>query len=195
LAGGFGLFHLTRYWLADFHYSASQKSLRVFSSTNEPSYIIDGYQQASQSYALNSAEPFILTQLAETAAYLAIFTSDVDATSSAQLVKLAEQSASTATVLSPHHPAHFKAVSRTFILLSAINPDYLKLADSVLQTAQSLSPTDPRLPFQRAIIAKYQNQPETALQLLQAALKLKPDFQDAQSQVQELASSSGKITP
>lgn len=187
------IFNLAKYWLADFRFSASQKDLQAFSQTEDPSFLITAYQSASQAHDLNPFEPSILTQLAESSAYLAIFSADVDASSSAQLAELADTAASQAITLSPAHPNHLKAASRVFILLSALDPKYLDLADSVLAAAQNLSPTDPRLPYQRAVIAKYQNHPDQAADFIAAALRLKPDFADAQAQLIEIASSSAKI--
>jgi len=184
------IYSLARYWLADLHYSSSQRATRAFTLTEDPQYLVTAYQSASRSYDLNPAEPFILTQLAESAAYLAIFTADTDATSSAGLVSLSQTAAATAIAISPAHPTHYKAASRSFILLSALDPQFLSTADTTLAAAEKLSPTDPRLPYQRAIIAEYQNQPELAEELLTSALRLKPDFADAQFHLDQLASPS-----
>jgi len=195
LAFSTSLFSLTKYWLADFHFSSSQKDLRAFSAIEDPGYLVTAYQSAVQASNLAPTEPVILTQLAESAAYLAIITSDVDAASSAQAVELANAAATSAISLSPAHPSHYKAASRVFILLSALDPKYLDLADSVLATAQSLSPTDPRLPYQRAVIAKYQKDYARTNQFLAAALILKPDFNDAKSQLDQVATPPSSGSP
>ena len=82
-----------------------------------------------------------------------------------------------------------------FILLSDLDPNYLALADKALAKSAQISPTDPRIPYNRGIIANYQNQPDLAREYFSDSLLLKPDFHDPQVRLQELATSSGKITP
>jgi tetratricopeptide (TPR) repeat protein len=94
--------------------------------------------------------------------------------------------------ISPYHPSYYKTQARVFILLSAIQEGYLDKADQALAKAESLSPTDPRIPYNRCVIAKYQNNIPKALEYINKALVLKPDFPEAQKQLEEIATMSSK---
>ena len=189
------LITLGKYWLSDYYLAQAQKWSRNFSATSDPSDILASYQFAIQAYDLNPNEPIIASQLGESAAYMAILTSDTDATSSAQLLDLAYSAATSAIALSPSHPSHYKSAFRALVLLSALDDKYLTEADLALATAEKLSPTDPRLPYNRGVVAKYQGDEARAKSFFEIALTLKPDFPDALSQLDALASPSASIKP
>ncbi len=194
LIAGIAIYFVGKIWISDIHYASSQKYLSYFSRADnpDPQDLLTAYNEASIAYDLNPNEPFIDTQLADTAAYLALYTGEKDATTSSQLTTLATMASQKALATSPLHPLHYKSAARVYILLSAFKPEYLTTADKILQYAQDLSPTDPRIPYNRAIIAKYQQDKPKAKQLFLDSLKLKSDFGDAIAQVSQLASDSAK---
>ena len=83
----------------------------------------------------------------------------------------------------PRHPNYYKSQARALILLSSLDPRYLQIAADTLQKAIAISPTDPRIPYNLGIIYKYLNATPSSILYLQASLKLKPDFFDAQDQL------------
>ena len=143
----------------------------------------------------NPTEPNIELQMAESSAYLALFTSDTDATFSAQLTTLATNLTQSALKTSPNHPPFYKTKARIFILLSTLDEQYLNAADQALAIASTLAPTDPRISLNRAIIAKYQKNYPQALLFLQSVQKLKPDTPGLQKQLDDIASISAQIKP
>jgi O-antigen ligase len=184
-------YQLSKYWLADFHYAQADKAMRIFSQTQNPQDILHAYEEASSAYQLSPHEPVIALELADVASYMAVLTSDNPETS-AQLVDLSYSSSNAAINISPYHPSYYKTQARVFILLSAIQEGYLDKADQALAKAESLSPTDPRIPYNRCVIAKYQNNIPKALEYINKALVLKPDFPEAQKQLEEIATMSSK---
>lgn len=184
------LFQIGKYWLADYYYAKAQKSEAGFSSTQNAEYIIQGFDQINKAFDLNPSEPSINTQLSSLAGYMALLTTDLDATSSASLLQLSDAASKRAVQLSPQHPSLYKSRARTLILLSALDEKYLQEADETLKQAQLLSPTDPRLPFNRGIIAKYQQHYPQAIDYFTQSLKLKPDFDEPRVQLEEIASQS-----
>lgn len=173
------IFNIFKYWLADTQYAAGQKDLKTFTATEDPSYIASSYANYLSAYNLNPNDPPILSDLATVMAYVSILTSDSDATASSDLAQTAMALSQRAIDTSPFHPNHYKTRSRTAIILSTVDPTYLDVAKSALLTAQKISPTDPRIPYNLAAVAKYQNQTATASAYLKQSLDLKPDFADA----------------
>ena len=187
------LYSTSRYLLADVAYADGLYNLRAFTATQEPSYLISSYQKLTESYKLNPSEPTIASDLSFTAGYLALATRDVDATSSSQITRIAISASDKAISINSHHPNIFKNRSRMFILLSDLDPEYLALADEALAKAAVISPTDPRVPYNRGIIANYQNLTDLARTYFQTSLDLKPDFNDPEVRLKELSTPSALV--
>ncbi|HJZ06025.1 hypothetical protein A2634_01055 [Candidatus Amesbacteria bacterium RIFCSPHIGHO2_01_FULL_48_32] len=197
------LFAISRYWLADVDYAAGTYNLRAFTATQEPKYLLSSYQSLTQAYEGNPAEPSIASDLSVTAAFLALASNESDPTSASQLARVAISASDKAASVNPYHPNIFKNRSRMFILLSDLDSKYLAQADEALAKATQISPTDPRIPYNRGIIAIYLDHPDLARQYFQASLDLKPDFNDPKVRLEELTLPAGrqatpsgdKITP
>ncbi len=188
-------YFLFDYWLADTYYASGIKSFQAFNQTQSPQYVLDSYQQLSQAYQLNPLDPPISSELSLSAAFMALLTHSTDATASAQLAQVADVASQKAIDQSPFHPNYYKNRARTLIVLGSMDPAYYVKSDAVLARAQVISPTDPRIPYIRAINAKYEGNTAAEKKFLEAALSLKPDFADALGQLQLLASPSGKMAP
>lgn len=192
---GWLLYSTIRYWVADMHYASGQKNLRSFTATQDPAYIITSYEEFASAYELNSSDAPIPSELSVIAAYMSLLFSENNATASAQFAQTALKASERAIELSPYHPNYLKSRSRAAIILSTIDPKYLEVADQAMEQAGRISPTDPRIPNSRGVIAKYRGQNELARTYFEAALKLKPDFGDPRVQLQEIASSAATPTP
>lgn len=180
------LISIGRYWLADIRFATSQKNYQYFTKTQDPQYLVSGFQSLQSAVKANPSEPAILSEYAVTAAYLAVTLAPKDSTTAAKLAQIAAAAANESVSQNPHHPNYYKSAARTYILLSEINSRYLQLAADTLQKAVLISPTDPRLPYNLGIIYKYLNATDSARQQFQKAVDLKPDFPDSAIQLQEL---------
>lgn len=173
------LISIGRYWLADVHYAGGQKNYQFFSKTQNSQYLVSAFQSFQSAVKFNPSEPAILSEYAVVAAYL----------SSAVATKnIAIAAANQAIALSPHHPNYYKSAARVYILLSD-----LPAAVQVLTSAEKISPTDPRLPYNLGLIYESLGKTDLARQSFQKSLELKPDFPDAQTQLDQIASSSGSL--
>jgi len=180
------LYSIGRYWLTDIRYAAGINAYRSFLATQNIQYLIDSYQQLTKSFTSFPREPNYASELGTTAAYLALALSSTNATSAASLANLADQASLKAIALSPQHPNFYKSYARTAIILSEINPDYLTKAYQVLLKAQTISPTDPRIPYHLGILAQHLKNAEIAKQHFQKSLDLKPDFPDPQKALDDI---------
>lgn len=189
LAGSFTLilfYSVLRYWTADVLYARGDNNLKSFTYTQDSQYIAAAYRNFNLAFNLNRSDPIISSNLGVAASYLALLASTKDATASAQLSEYANQVSLLSVQQSPNHPNYYKTRSRVLIALGTIDPIYLPQADAALATAQKLSPTDPRIPYNRGILAAYLEQTQTATDFFNQALRLKPDFADAKGQLDKL---------
>lgn len=173
------LFTISRYWLADVHYAAGQKNLVAFASTQESKNILDSYDEYSKAYQLNSDEPTIASDFSIAAAYMSILSYEQDATSSANLAKLAVTVADQAINISPSHPNYYKTKARMYLVLAAVDEEFLDAAGEALAKAAKISPTDPRIPYNRSLVAKYKEDKEAQIKFLKEAVALRPAYQPA----------------
>lgn len=169
---GWALWAAGRYWLADVHYAGGQKNYQFFSKTQDSKYLISSFQSLQSAIRLNPKEPAILSEYAVVAAYLssAVATKDI-----------AIAAANQAIALSPHHPNYYKSAARVYILLSD-----LPAAVQVLTSAEKISPTDPRLPYNLGLIYESFGKTDLARQSFQKSLELKPDFPDSKKALEEI---------
>jgi O-antigen ligase len=193
LATSYLLFAISKYFLADIKYASGQKELKSFTTTQDPDFILSSYNNYLSAYNLNKKDPPIISDLATIMAYVSILTSDSDATASATLAQTSLSLSQKAIDLSPMHPNYYKSRSRLAIILATVDPAYFDIALQSLLTAQTISPTDPRIPYNLAGVLKYQKKYDQAKKYTEQALLLKPDFADALAQKNELASLSAAI--
>jgi putative inorganic carbon (hco3(-)) transporter len=189
---GYLMFTLLRYWIADTRYAAGEKSLKYFTYTQDVSYILDSFQKLQEAYQLNPDDPPISSELGVISAYVSVLYSESDATAASQLAGLSLSTSKQAIEISPYHPNYYKSRARALRILSSVNPQYLSQADEVLVQAQKISPTDPRIPYTRGILARDAGNYPLAVSFFHEALKLKPDFADPQTQLQEIATLSAQ---
>lgn len=186
-------YSIFNYWLADTHYATAAKFEHQFSITQDTQDILTAYQASLQAVDISPNEPVFNSQLGMLTSYIALLTFQSDATASARFVQAAQSANLKAITTSPRHPNYYKTFSRSLILLSALDPEYLSEADRILSLAQKISPTDPRLPYNRGVIAKYLKDYPSATSLFQASLNLKSNFPDAQIQFQEVSTLSAVL--
>ncbi len=182
------LYKTGAYWIADLNYSNGQKYYRSFLSSQNPEELWQAYEFLVSAHELNPHEPAINSELASIAAYMSILIEDRKL--SAELTQTALSTSQRAIDISPLHPIYYKSRSRTLIILASLDEKYFSAADESLSQANKLSPTDPRIPYSRGIIAKYSNNSTKALDFFRQSLKLKPDFQEAIKQVQDISTQS-----
>jgi tetratricopeptide (TPR) repeat protein len=78
--------------------------------------------------------------------------------------------------INPFHINYLKNRAAAMLHLSIINPSYRETALQALLRAQSLSPTDPKLPFNLGLLFLDKGDTEKAVQLFQDSINLKNDY-------------------
>ena len=95
------------------------------------------------------------------------------------LVREAISSSDQAMKLNDRQLNLYKTRARLFILLSQLDPQYLTEAVATLERASQLSPTDPKLLYNLAIIKFEQGDTAQGTALLRRAVELKPNYGQA----------------
>lgn len=167
------LYLLSTYWYADtlfasgYHsnrsglYAKAAPLLIAATSTlpNEPSY----HDELAQSYAALSAGAF----------------DQKNATQASQLASLAIAESDKAVRQSPQNVNFLKTRTKIFYTLSSLNPEYNNDAVLSLRRARVLSPNDPKIYYNLAVLLGRQQEADEAISLLIKAKELKANYRDA----------------
>lgn len=170
--GIFILFIIGNYWYADALFAAGYRYNRsglyakalpfltssAKASPYEPSY----HDELAQSYAGLSAEAF----------------ENKNATDAARLSSLAISESDKALRTSPKNVNFYKTRTKVLYTLSVLNPEYNNDAINSLRTALTLSPNDPKIYYNLAILLGRQNESSEAITHLLIAKHLKKNYRD-----------------
>jgi putative inorganic carbon (HCO3(-)) transporter len=164
---------LYRYWQADALYSSGYRLARANQFTQA-----EGFD--AQAITLNPGEPVYHDELATTLGSLAVTAIDAkDATLAATLAKQSLAESDTAIRISPKNVNFWKTRTKLYYSFSTFDPQLNQAAIQALEMAQTLSPNDPKIIYNLAILYGRGGDNTKAVQLLTKAKALKPDYRDA----------------
>jgi len=172
LSGFAGVGSLGKLWLADSTYA------KAISYSRAGDFDL-AYQKIVVATNLRPDEPNFHDQRADIAGNLAQSLMTTDSTASAKHFQDAVSQSSLALTTSPQNVNFWKTRTRILFALSEIDPAFLNQALGAIQLAMELSPTDPKLTYNAAIVYGRLNRPEDAISLLQKTIELKGDYRDA----------------
>ncbi|MDO8576769.1 MAG: O-antigen ligase family protein [Candidatus Daviesbacteria bacterium] len=191
----FLLYSIFQLWYADTLFAKGERA----SDAGSPGRAYNLLTVASD---LNKGEPFYRSELGFAAAEAAASLSESDATLSAALKD--EAALQTEKVLQEHpkNVSFYRTAVRAYFELATIDKQSLKAPlenefsssayktylTKTLQTldeAINLAPTDPKLFYNKALILDSMGRKDEELQVLQQAIKLKPNYLEALAQLKE----------
>ena len=160
------------YWTADQFFAKG-------SDANEIGSPGIAHDNLSWAVLLNRNEPLYQSELGFAAAGVAVALNDTDATSSAEFAKDAFNL--TEKVIKEHskNTSYLKTAVRTYYLLSPIDKKYIDKALESLEKTIALSPTDPKLTYNKAVILGQEERVNEAIAALEKTIELKPNYRDA----------------
>ncbi len=164
---------LFRYWQADTLYSTGYRLARA-----------NQFAQAegvdTKAIALNPGEPLYHDELASTLASLSVAAADgKNATLAASLAKQSLTQSDMAIRKSPKNVNFWKTRTKLYYTFSTFDPTLNTAAIQALETAQTLSPNDPKILYNLAILYGRDGDNAKAVNLLTEAKTLKPNYRDA----------------
>lgn len=172
LAGVYVLYGIGEFWYADTLYAHGYQYDRA-----------GLFAQAAPSLAhatqINPDEPNYHDELAGNYAALAVMSfSAKNATQAAQLAELAVKQSDKALSVSPKNVNYYKNRTKVFYTLADLDPSLNEQALTTLEQAVLLSPNDPKIYYNLAILAGRVGQNDQAISYLMKAKQLKPDYRD-----------------
>jgi len=142
---------------------------------------------------LNKREPLYKDELATNYSALAVasFTAN-DATSAASFAKRAVEESNAAIRISPKNVNFLKSRTKVYYALSNLDPSLNATAITTLENALELSPNDPKIYYNLAILAGRESQNGIAISHLLEAKRLKADYRDAYNALNIFYTEEGK---
>ena len=149
----------------------------------------EAYNLLARASSLNKNEPLYRSEFAYTAAAAAALLK-ADASSSAELTSEALTQTQIVLQTSPNNISFWRTAIRTYFELSSLDPKYMEDTLNAIDTAIKLAPTDPKLYYNKALILESQKKKDESIQALKEALKLKPNYLEAQEALKEATAST-----
>lgn len=170
--GVVSIFRIATYWYADTKYASGYRQIRA-----------GIYGQAVPSLltaiAVNPAEPTYHDELGNAYATLSVAAFEANnATQAAQLASLAVEENTKAINTSPRNVNYYKTRTKVYYTLSSLEPSFNAKAIEALKIALTLSPNDPKIYYNLAILVGREGESEQAIQYLKKAKTLKPNYRD-----------------
>jgi len=161
------------FWYADTRYALAYRLSRSgLYGQAIPSFI--------SAITLNSLEPTYHDELGSAYATLAVAAYEGNnATQAAQLAMLAVEESNLAIHTSPRNVNFYKTRTKVYYTISALDPSLNTKAIETLEEALPLSPNDPKIYYNLAILVGREGDTAKAITHLLKAKELKPNYRDA----------------
>ncbi len=167
------LFVICKLWYADVIFAAGYNASRQQDYTTS-------YKNLKRAISLNDREPFYYDEFSFPSATLALaLFEDKQTTLSAQLTEESILTSDMAISISPNNVNFWKTRTRVFYSLSQMDEKYLPKAAESLEQSKILSPTDPKVRYNLALIYDKLGKTKEAIDELILTTRLKPDYRDA----------------
>jgi Flp pilus assembly protein TadD len=173
LVGAILLFGIGKFWYADVLYAQGYRDGRS-------GQIGQAVESITHAVLLNPHEPIFHDELSGDYAALALSAfQNKNATQAAALSELALKESNLALVSSPNNVNFWKTRTKVYYTLSNMDPTLNTTAIEALQHAITLSPNDPKIYYNLAILTGRSGDTDTAVKYLLQAKSLKPNYRDA----------------
>lgn len=167
---------LSNLWLSDTYFKKG-------SDYNDAGNPGRAYNYLVEAVRLNPNEPLYLSELGNAAAASALALSAEDATTSGELKDDSILFTDLSLLQSPHNTTILRTAIRTFFQLTLLDPEMEGKTLEIVDKSISLSPTDPKLLFSKAVILTQLNKQAEAITTLKKATELRPNYREARLQL------------
>lgn len=160
-------------WVADKTFASGYRQARA-------NQYAPAYSSLAAAVAMNPNEPLYHDEFSNTLATLAVAAFDnQDATLSATLAQYAIAENEKAIAISPNNVNFWKSRTKIYYTLSILDEALVQPAIQSLIRAEALSPADPKIAYNLAILSGRLNDGAKAVMYLSHAIDLKPNYRDA----------------
>jgi tetratricopeptide (TPR) repeat protein len=142
-------------------------------------YYPQAYQALSVAIQLNPLEPMFHDEQGTVVSTLALASfKENQATISQELADAAIKENDIALAISPNNVNFWKSRTKIFYTLSSINPTYIKNAIQALEKGLTLSPSDPKMYYNLAILYGQTGASDMPVTFMKKAIELKPNYRE-----------------
>lgn len=172
ILGALTVVRIGTFWYADMQYAQGYRLVRSGLYGQAVPALINALR-------VNYNEPSYHDELAGTYATLAVAAFEGrNATQAAQLATLAVAESDMALRTSPNNVNFYKTRTKVFYTISALEAAFNGKAIESLHQATALSPNDPKIYYNLAILLGREGKNDEAIQALMKAKELKPNYRD-----------------
>lgn len=176
---GIGIFSLyciiflINYWNADIHYALGYNYNRV----NE---FVTANPSLEKAVQMRGGEDLYKNELSVNLAALALIAaSQNDLGTASQFATRAKELSDAVARKNPNNVVYWKARTRVMYSLSELTPTVINDAVQAIDRSHELAPTDAKVVYNKALIYDQIGQKDQALELINEAIRLKPNYRDA----------------
>ena len=167
------LFIICRYWYADYLYATGANYNKAGRQDMAIPYL-------NRAIKLAPNQSIYYGELARAYTNLALaYNEEGETATASQLTEAAIESSIKAVNLSPANVNLKRVEFGVFVMLSALDPNYLLNARDILIPATIQAPTDAKLSYNLGLIYSRVGQNDLALSSLKKTIELKPDYKEA----------------
>ncbi len=167
------LFILARFWQADTLYASGWRLDRIGSFGAARSLL-------TSAISLNPGEPLYHDELSTNLASLtSVAVENKEATLAATLAQASLKESDIAISISPQNVNFWKTRTKIFYEFSQFDPQFNAAALQTLERALTLSPNDPKIVYNLAILSGRTGENQKAIDYLKRAISLKADYRDS----------------
>lgn len=165
---------IVRYWKADLAFAAAKT---ISQTTGD---LVSSQQYLLKAISLSPKEAIFRSELAENSADIALALIENKQEKEAEaFAQKTVTEANLSSTLSPYNLAILRQKASTFIKLSQYDPQAIYIAKQTLIRAEQLAPTDAKIIYNLGLIYYQTNETQKAIETMQKAVNLKPNYRDA----------------
>ena len=164
---------IVSHWWGDMLFARGYRGARL-------GQYLEAREALSAALAINPFEPLYHDEAASTLSLLAtIAIENRDATAASQLARESIRESDEAIRISPNNVNYWKTRTKILYAFAPFDPTFIKAAITALEKAGTLSPNDPKILYNLAVLYGQDGNNDRAIELLKKAIDLKRNYRDA----------------
>jgi Flp pilus assembly protein TadD/O-antigen ligase len=161
------------YWLADKLYAQGYRQSRQ-------GQLADAYQSLTQAILLRPTEPNYFDEIGVVLSGLSVASMEAgSATTASALAEQAILASDKALSISPNNVNYWKSRTKIYFGFAGADQQFVEAAINALEQALALSPYDPKITYNLAVLYGRLGDNTKAIELLNQTRELKPNYRDA----------------
>jgi putative inorganic carbon (hco3(-)) transporter len=165
--------YISVYWIADTYFAQGQRQSRQ-------GQLGEAYRSLSQALLLRPSEPLYYDELGVTLSSLSVAAMEAgDATTASSLAQQSLLASDKALAISPNNVNFWKSRTKIYFGFADVTEEFVRAAIESLEKALSLSPSDPKITYNLAVLYGRIGLNDKSIELLKETIRLKPNYRDA----------------